>query len=280
VTRYGTQDSNANLAVEMFRDIVKRNRSTAETVWVAIAQLLITCEVFEGGRWRQLYGAPVLMERNNYGTGARGDNKCLREARSVGAYIAAALGVDTTNVCDSLGLYFKNPAVHHLQPNNLRGHAFRSVVAEALDMFGDRTLDLYEEQSPHEWFPGFQFQGRSSAARIDILAVRQKKPVAIISTRWTYRHDRVDLIDEAREYLPAARRMNSNCDFFGVTAEFGIARLKKVLAVTEPAQPKSAPIRRLVHLNAHLPGALIGRDRDIADLWSLSDLIADSFSWQ
>lgn len=264
----------------MFRDLVARNGATAETAWVAIAQLLITCEVFEGGYWRQLYGAPVLMERNNYGVGVRGENKCLREARGVAAYIADALNVDPGRVCDHLGLYFKNDAVHHLQPNNLRGHAFRSVVAETLDMFGDRTLDLYEEQSPHEWFPGFQFQGRSTGARIDILAVRDSRPVAIISIRWTYRHDRVDLIDEAREYLPAARRMNSNCGFFGVTAEFGVARLKKVLAVTEPAQPRSAPIRRLVHLNAHLPGALMGRESGVSSLWSLSDLVADSFNWQ
>lgn len=264
----------------MFGDLLARRSYDIDSAWLAIAQLLITCEIFRDGGWYQLFGAPVLMESNNYKVGRKGENKCLREARVVASYIANQLGVDSTHVCDHLGLYFKHEQVRGSQPNNLRGHAFRSMVAEMLEVFGDSTVDYFEEQSPHEWFPGFDFQGRSSDAKIDILAARQGKPVAIISTRWTYRHDRVDLIDEAREYLPAARRLNSECGFFGVTAEFVTARLRKVIALTEPVQPRGAPIRRLVHLNPHLAGSLIDREEDLKFVWSLADLSRNSFNWR
>ncbi len=279
--RHGTNDRHANLAVTLFDQLVVENSWSVDDAWLAVAKLLITCRVFEVGAWRELHRSPVLMERNNYkisGLGKR--NQCLREADLVRDYLAEKLCIPPDAVCAQIGQFFDQTDIRALQPNNPRGHAFRSMVARFVERFGDPELDLIEEVSPHDRFPGFSFAGRSKESRIDILATRNEKPVAILSTRWTYRHDRVDMIDEAREYLPAARRANPNVAFFGVTAEFVAARLKKVIAVTEPVAHRGAALTRLVHVNPYLCRELLGHNGELAHLWSLADLARNSFSWK
>ena len=103
--------------------------------------------------------------------------------------------------------------------------------------------------------------------------------MALITTRWTYRHDRVDIVDEARAYMPAARSLNQDCRFFGVTAEFGGSRLKKVINQTAPTMHNSA-IDRLVHLNPLLPGDLIGKNGELQKMWSLEQMVQDSGNWR
>lgn len=241
--------------------------------------LLVTCEVWRYGEWLPFHGAPVLRESNDYKlTKNRSPNKALSEALEVRRRIAEELEVNPDGVCSELGLFFRHPEIKSLQPNNPRGHAFRSLVAETLATFGDPELDVAEEVSPRELFPGFDFANRSKDARIDIVVKRGPRPVALITTRWTYRHDRVDIIDEARAYVPAARELNRDCRFFGVTAEFGPARLRKVIAQTSPVTRNPA-INRLVHLNPELPGDLLGRNGDLREMWSLEQMVEDSPNW-
>ena len=109
--------------------------------------------------------------------------------------------------------------------------------------------------------------------------MRAGRVTALITTRWTYRHDRVDMIDEARAYVPAARNANRNAVFFGVTSEIGTARLHKVIAETTPVHPNAA-IQRLVHLNPDLPGPVIGNDGPLAHLMKLADFVRDSWNWR
>jgi hypothetical protein len=279
--RHGTNDPNANLAVTLFDQLIDSAGYQIDDAWLAVARLLITCEIFDSNGWKPFHGSPVLMERNNYKVSILGRrNQCLREADAVRDYLAEKLNTSPDNVCGTIGAFFRESKIRPLQPNNPRGHAFRSLVTRVLERFGDPALDLFEEVSPHERFPGFSFSGRSKDPRIDILATRNERPVAILSARWTYRHDRVDMIDEAREYMPAAARANPHIAFFGVTSEFGVARLKKVLAVTEPVAKRGAALTRLVHLNPYLCRELLGRNGDLAHLWSLADLARSSFAWQ
>lgn len=278
--RFGTKDAHAELAVELYKNLLSERGYQVDRAWLCIAILLVTCEVWRSGEWLPLYGAPVLMESNNYKLlRDNRPNAHLSEAFQVRRRIAEALGVSEMSVCEELGQFFLHPELNGLQPNNPRGHAFRSMVAETISHFGDPGLEVVEESSPHELFPGFDFSNRSRKARIDIVVKRGPRPVALVTTRWTYRHDRVDIIDEARAYMPAARQVNGNCRFFGVTAEFGTARLKKVIDETVPSAPNAA-IERLVHLNPELPGALIGKNGDLKMMWSLAQLVKDSFNWR
>src|SRR4029077_11821806 len=112
------------------------------------------------------------------------------------------------------------------------------------------SLVIEEEVDPYSLFPGFTFHLRSAKPRIDIIISRGGQIVALCSTRWTYRHDRVDMLEEAVNYMAAARRGNPRCRFFGITAEVNPARLKKVVSQTAPINPHAA-MERLVHL--HVP---------------------------
>ncbi len=287
--RHGTSDAHAELAVDLYNELLTQHGWDLEQSWLAIAMLLMTCEVWNplrcprcgwGPGWTELYDAPVLREQNDYGHTRRGDpNRALADAFLVKEWIAAEIDADPDGLCAELGQFFRHPEIVELQPQNPRGHAFRSIVAETLAMFGDPDLDVREEVSPHDLFPGLDFGNRSQAARIDIVAQRGPRIVALITTRWTYRHDRVDIIDEARAYMPAARAQNNDCRFFGVTAEFGTARLRKVIAETAPAM-RNAAIDRLVHLNPDLPGELIGRNGDLGHMWSLEQMVRDSYNWR
>ena len=278
--RIGTTDAHAELAVELYGELLGEYDWQLDQAWLAIALLLMTCDIWRDGEWRSFHGAPVLRESNDYRlTKAGSPNKALSEARLVKEWIAAELDADEDRLCSELGQFFRHPDIAGLQPNNPRGHAFRSLVAETLARFGDPELDVREEVAPRDLFPGHDFGNRSKDARIDIVAQRGPRIVALITTRWTYRHDRVDIIDEARAYMPAARGQNSDCRFYGVTAEFMTARLKKVISETGPVM-RNAAIDRLVHLNPELPGELIGRNGDLREMWSLEQMVRDSYNWR
>ena len=61
--------------------------------------------------------------------------------------------------------------------------------------------------------------------------------------------------------------------------EFSGARLKKVIDQTAPVM-RNAAIDRLVHLNPDLPGALLGRNGELRQMWSLEQMVRDSFGWR
>ena len=278
--RLGTTDAHAELAVQLYDRLLAERSWGLDRAWLAIASLLMTCEIWRDGEWRAFHGAPVLQESSNYRLTRRGEpNRALEEALRVKRRLADELGIGEAGVCGALGRFFRHQEIAGLQPNNPRGHAFRSLVAETLARFGDPDLNVREEVSPRELFPGFDFGNRSPNARIDIAVQRGPRIVALITTRWTYRHDRVDIIDEALAYVPSARRQNNECRFFGVTAEFGAARLRKVIGQTAPAM-RNAAIDRLVHLHPELPGALAGRNGELGRMWSLEELVRDSHRWR
>ena len=277
--RRGTTDANAELAVRLYHELLAEHGWQLDRAWLPIATLLMTCDVWSSGGWHTLLGAPVLRESNDYRLTRRGaPNKALAQALQVKQRIAAELATDQEGLCSELGLFFRQPELDGLQPNNPRGHAFRSLVAETLAHFGDPALCVVEEVSPRELFPDFNSHGHHRDSRIDIVAKRGARPVALITTQWTYRHTPVGMLRDAEAYMPAARNLNSNTRFFGVTAEFGTARLLKVIGQTRPVRPNAA-IDRLVHLNPELPGELIGKNGDLRLMWSLEQMVQDSHNW-
>jgi len=167
-----------------------------------------------------------------------------------------------------------------IQPNNPRGHAFRSLCATVLERFGDPQLSIQEEVDPHSLFPGHPFNLRSENPRIDIAVHRGTLIVALCSVRWTYRHDRVDMLEEASQYMSAARRANPHCKFFGITAEVNPARLRKVLRETAPLARHAAAMDRLVHLHRPLATSVIGHNAELTHLMDLAEWAADSVHWQ
>ena len=163
--RRGTSDGHAELAVALFEELLTTRGWHLDRSWLAITMLLVTCDIWRYGEWVRFHEAPVLRESNDYSLTKKGTpNKTLSEALQVKEHIAEELAVEPDSVCSELGLFFRHREIRGLQPNNPRGHAFRSLVAETLARFGDPQLEVAEEVSPRELFPGFDFGNRSKDA--------------------------------------------------------------------------------------------------------------------
>ena len=119
---------------------------------------------------------------------------------------------------------------------------------------------------------------RSQDPKIDSMVSRSRLLVAMVSVRWTSRHARVEMLDEAHSYVTPARRQNPRSGFYGATAEFGVARLAKVIEQSEPEQPQGI-VRRLIHLHRPLPTEVIGHDGILANMMDLAEFVRDSFNW-
>ena len=276
--RIPTGNKNAEAAVRAFIVEVTNKEWELGEAWLAIAGLLMTCEIWDNPRktWMIYFDQPVLRESNDYKLLSNGiPNQALKEAALIGDYIAEKLYVPRQDLCSHLGTYMKALSI---QPNNPRGHAFRSIVAEVLARYGDPSMTIQEEVNPYALFPNHQFNLRSKNPRIDIVAYRDDLPVALCSTRWTYRHDRVDMLEEARAYITAARQVNPTISFFGITAEINPARLQKVVSQTLPLV-ENADINRLVHLHAPLATTVINHNGDLMQLMDLADWVDGSHSW-
>jgi hypothetical protein len=194
----------------------------------------------------------------------------------IGDYIAGELGIPRAQLCSHIGGFLKGLGI---QPNNPRGHAFRSLVAETLSSYGDPGLTVREEVAAASLFPGFAFALKSPNPRIDIVVLRNQRIVTLCAVRWTYRHDRLDMIKEAAAYMAAARRENPDCKFFGITAELNPARLKKVVKQTSALQ-RNAAMERLIHLHKPIATSVIGHNGVLDSLMDLADWIRDSPNWK
>jgi len=273
------RSENAQIAVDMFHDIRIRHELSQATAWQGIARLLMSCEIWDGA-WEPFYDVVVYRERNDFKLNANGEpNACLRRAEELTGYLAHALGVLRADLCASIGSYWRHPSIQGLQPHNLVGHAFRSIVVTALQNFGDPSLVYEEEVDPHVLFPGTAFHTRSREPRIDVVASREGTPVAMVSARWRYRHDRVDLVDEAIAYAPAGRRRNPHCKFYAVVGEFAPNRLDKVLAHCPPSNPHPA-IDAAVHFSPELLWEGLKENGRTQNLKGLDWLIGETYRWR
>jgi len=263
----------AQLAVDLYKELHSRFHWTPETAWRGIALLLLSCEVYTN-RWEAFHGVVTYVDSNRFR-----DEGTKVKAERLTAYLAQKLGVPREDLCQTIGAYWQRPEIRALQPHNLVGHAFRSLVTTTLQLFGDTEIQYDEEADPHAEFPGYTFQTRSRRARIDIIARRGKRPVALVSTRWRYRHDRLDLSDEALAYVPALRRQNPSGHFYAVVGEFDGGRLRKLLDSCPPKSPNAA-ISAAVHFAPELIRDGLGENGTLEFLRGLDWLIRQTFDWR
>lgn len=272
---------NAQLAVDLYNQLLQVHGFTAASAWHGIARLLLTTNVYRSGTgWQPFHNVVVYRESNDFKFNSAGTpNAVLQRAEALTLYLAAQLGVPRAGINDHIGLYWNQPIISTLQPHNLVGHAFRSLVVTILQAFGDPSIVYGEEVDPHGEFPGFQFATRSPDAKLDIVARRDGHLVALLSTRWRYRHDRVDLVDEALAYAPAARRQNHNCTLYAVIGEFAPNRLHKVLANCPPAITNAA-LSAAVHFAPELIWYGLQENGRTTHLRNLEWLIQQTHEWR
>jgi hypothetical protein len=158
------------------------------------------------------------------------------------------------------------------------GHAFRSLTVNILQRFGSPEIQYEEEVDPHREFPGFDFRTRSKKPSIDIVARKRGRTVALMSSRWRFRHDRVDVVEEALAYSGAAHRHNPNCDLLAVVGEFAPNRVERILSNCPPAHAHP-PLSAAVHFAPNLISNGLRENGRLAALKGLDWLIARTFEW-
>ncbi len=273
--------TNAQLAVDMFDALRVKHAWTADEAWKGIATLLLTCQIFPAKSlgWTSFHDVVVFRESNDFGVPGSATNAVRDRAEELSVFLASELGIPRSRLCSTIGKYWKEPSIAGLQPNNLVGNAFRSLVAHFLTVYGDSNLQYEEEVSPTSEYPGYSFSSRSEKSKLDIVARRKNKAVALISVRWRFRHDRVDVVDEAVSYMHAARKHNQHCKFFAIVGEFAPPRLAKILSNSPPEMPKGA-IDACVHFNPELLWKGLKENGRTKNLQSLAWLADQSRTWK
>ena len=270
------QLSNVSIALSLYDSIVKNNDwDRPEDAWKGIAKLLLSCDTWGVGEMVRFREYILYRERNDL---TNPNTKASKDAVKLTNYLADQLGVPRINTCDFIGDYYRHDKIKYKQPHNLVGNSFRSLLVHVLNKYGDQGITYEEEVDPHKEFPGYNFGSRSKNPRIDIVARRGNNTVALISARWRYRHDRVDMIDEAHSYKPPALRLNSNAKFYAWTGEFSPSRLDKVLKNCPP-QHSNGIIDAMVHFAPKLLTDGLGTNGRTHELKSLHWLIDETKQW-
>jgi hypothetical protein len=128
------------------------------------------------------------------------------------------------------------------------------LVAEVLRRWADSRFDYEEEEFATSWFPGMSLPGRSVNPRIDVLAVDRahRRPVAVLSCKWSIRHDRIsEPTNECTTYKGAAiQNQIMKLKYYVITNEMDGQRLDKVMG-----QPC---VDGLVHVHLDLVRSMLG----------------------
>ncbi len=200
-------------------------------------------------------------------------------AEHLTSYLAEQLGIERSDVCQQIGLYWQEPRIRPLQPHNLVGHAFRSLVTNALQLFGDQAIVYEEEVHPHVEFPHLFVPVYGASWKIDVVARREGQMVAILGVSWRVRYNRLAALQRALAYSTGSRKDKPNSQPYAVLGEFDSGRLRKLLNSCPPINPHAA-ISAAVHFAPQLIRDGLEENGTLEHLRSLAWLIAQSFHWK
>jgi len=193
-----------------------------------------------------------------------------RRALSVEEHMGEEMGCEAQGVEGCVDQLLRRPGFQGLQRQNPLGIAFIGLVHHVMRRHGRPELTYDTEIAAQGVFPGISFPGRSTSPSIDVLARRQGRPAAIISVKWSVRHDRInDLTNECPAYKNAASWGRNPLKYVVVTNEFDPARLDKMLGDT--------CIDAVVHVRKQAVVEIAGLDGRLAQMLDLTELFAWDF---
>lgn len=242
--------------VRLFREAYYPNSKvpTKTTAWMGIYEVLLTYE----------YGVPQVFDKDSLESGASRER-----AKAFEQYLAAKLRVPVAEVVGLVGQIMQHKFWKGKQINNVRGHGFRTLVAYLLRQSGS-ACNFIEEAPSKNWFPGIHLPGASKDPRVDILVTCGDQPRAIISCKWTVRHDRIsDITNECPVYKAAAGRLRLKpFEHYVVTNESNPARLAKML--------DDDCLDGVVHVHTEVLAAMgiNGRTKAVIDLADFITMVA------
>ena len=250
---------------------------SAETAWLGIYQVLLWYEeIGAGGISRLLHIIDADKLRPSASRARRGitasSKAWQRKAQAVEDYLVERLGLGKASLPQYLGRLFQHPDYKELQKQNPLGTAFAGLIKHVLETFGHPGIEYRLEVDATTIFPGIPMTGRSTTPSIDILALKDGLPRAVISSKWGVRHDRInEITNECPVYKAAALRMRTVLSFFVVTNEFDPSRLAKILA--DPC------IDAVVHVHKVGVTDVCDQNGRLSRLFDLGDLVKLTGLW-
>lgn len=208
-------------AMAILCEVLAKHGNKPEKAWLGVYAALL---------WYEQVGSNISVPHIIDTDKLRKEEGVWRQrALSFESYLAQELSCPPDEVIQHVDKLMRSPGYASLQRQNPLGIAFIGIIKALLEAFGDRALTYRTEFPATELFPGIRLHGRSEAPKIDIAAFRDGRLVAIISSKWSIRHDRVgDLVAECRAYKAAAM-WSWHFRYYVVTNEFDPARLAKLL---------------------------------------------------
>ncbi len=211
------------IASRIVDEAIGRYGNGAESAWLGVYEALLWYESMPDGE-----AFPHIIDSNRFRR-ATGRNIWRERARAFESYFAARIGIRPSGLQSHTDQVMLHPEFRGLQRQNPLGIAFVGIIQHLLQRFGNPGITYRTEFPATDLFPGISLPGRSKAPQIDIAASRDNHLIAIISIKWSLRHDRMsDLVAECRAYKAAAVWTGS-LEYHVVTNEFDPARLVKAL---------------------------------------------------
>jgi hypothetical protein len=270
-----TRQQTIDAATQLFDNaLFPGGKATLQSAWAGIYQCLLWYEVLPNailGHKR----LPHIIDANRLTKNqSEGPSVWQRHAIKVEEYLAQHWGIPPERVGDRVNLLMRSPEYAGLQRNNVLGAAFAALVSLTLQRFGIQDPRVtYELEMPGATaFPGIQIPTRSENPSIDLLVRKAGKNIGIISTKWSYRHDRVDdLTTECRAYKNAAAYTDTKLFYYIATNEFDPARTDKLIG--------DKCVDRVIHVHKELVTGVCKLNGRLMKLWDLSDLLESSNNW-
>ncbi len=269
-------------AVEILEQAQYPKGLTPATAWIGIYQALLW---YEPVNWLGIEQLPHIIEADKLrpANAARKltwktQNVWQQRAGMLEKYMATTLGCGTDLLPSKLDLLMKKSEYEGMQRQNSLGIAFAGLTKHILLRFGAPQVSYETEVDAGKVFPGITFPGRSSTPRIDILAKLRGIPTAIISAKWSLRHDRLnDITNECPVYKAAFERIYrrlraQRLRFYVITNEYDPSRLTKLLS--------DSCVDSVVHVHKPAVVTVCKLDGRIEELKDLEDLVNATQEWQ
>ena len=246
-------------AARLVAEFLAARGSDAPNAWLAVYQALLWYDTVGGAR------LPHIMEVSALRQGA-----WRRRAEEVHAHLAGAFNLEPHEVPGNVDRLLSLPSFVGQQRQNPLGQGFVGAIHGALSALGAPHISYRTEAPSTDFFPGIRIPGRTTIPRIDLAALRDDSLVAVLSAKWSLRHDRLnDITNECPVYKEAAfRHWRRRPYYYVVTNEFSPARLRRL--VEDPC------VDAVIHVHAPLVTQVCGLDIAVADL---TDLIQLTFGW-
>lgn len=269
-------------AVEILEHAEYPSGLSTSTVWLGIYQTLLW---YEPINWLGYEDLPHIIDADKLRPSSPAKrsswtkpNVWQKRAELFSAYLAKQLGCSTDSVAEKVNLLMKRPDYEGMQRQNTLGIAFAGLVKYALERFGSSAMSYETEVEASTVFAGITVPGRSTTPRIDLLVKHHGIPRAIISAKWSVRHDRVgDITSECPAYKSGYERIyrrgrrDPGLLYYVVTSEYDPARLNKML--------DDSCVDGIVHVHKAAVVDVCGLDRRLTELIDLADFIDAASTW-